>query len=86
MKGITPEALGKVTSQIILSQIICDITFGFKERKCKKGITPVVATILLLMITISITGVSFVFVQRSVQASAQSAVRPDSERLLNRRR
>ncbi len=42
------------------------------SRKCKKGITPVVATILLLMITISITGVSFVFLQRSVQTSAQS--------------
>ncbi len=34
-----------------------------------RGITPVVATILLLLITISITGVSFVFMQRTAQTS-----------------
>ncbi len=37
-----------------------------------KGITPVIATILLLLITVSMTGISFVFFQRTAQTAAQS--------------
>ncbi len=37
-----------------------------------KGITPIVATILLLLITISMVGFSFVFVQRTAQTSTQA--------------
>lgn len=37
-----------------------------------KGITPVIAVILLLLITISIVGIAFTFFQRTTQAATQS--------------
>ncbi len=41
-------------------------------RLFMKGITPIVATILLLLITISMVGFAFVFFQRTTQTAAQS--------------
>ncbi len=64
-KGITPEAL----FFLFLKE---RKALGFKERKYKKGITPVIATILLLLITISMVGFAFVFFQRTTQTAARS--------------
>ncbi len=44
--------------------------FGFKENN--KGITPVVAVILLLLITISVAGFAAIFMQRLTQGAAES--------------
>ncbi len=47
--------------------------FSFqKRRENRKGITPVIAIILLLIITISMVGFSFVFMQRTRETAEQS--------------
>ncbi len=50
-----------------------------------KGITPVIAIILLLLITISMAGFAFVFLQRSLEDTT-SGVENDLEAQLNRQR
>ncbi len=46
-----------------------------------KGITPVIAIILLLLITISMVGFSFVFFQRTTETAAQSGEEQMSQQL-----
>ncbi len=50
-----------------------------------KGITPVIAIILLLLITISMAGFAFVFLQRSLEETT-SGVESDLETQMNRQR
>lgn len=67
-KGITPviaAITGKANHRIT----------QFKINSSTKGITPVIAVILLLLITISIVGIAFTFFQRTTEAATTTGSR-----------
>lgn len=47
------------------------VVYENKGAKMRKGVTPVVAVILLLLITVAIVGFAFTFLQRTVTTAAE---------------